>query len=125
MAAMKPLHQIILTLVLVGVFQLIGWSTFGDLPDEAPSRQMIGGAAEASRWSQKARENPTPKVVYGGAESGRRMGSASMGIAAGDNSEECRAAWAAGDAPIFRGDSDFAPRLDFDGDGVICERKPG
>ena len=33
----------------------------------------------------------------------------------------CRAAWAAGAAPIYRGQPGYSPRLDGDGDGIACE----
>ncbi len=33
----------------------------------------------------------------------------------------CDEAWAAGAAPIYKGESGYAPRLDRDNDGVACE----
>lgn len=36
----------------------------------------------------------------------------------------CRAAWAAGAAPVYAGQPGYGPHLDRDGDGVGCERRP-
>lgn len=33
----------------------------------------------------------------------------------------CRAAWAAGAAPLYRGEPGYRPEMDGDGDGVACE----
>lgn len=33
----------------------------------------------------------------------------------------CREAWAAGAAPIYRGQPSYSPHMDGDGDGIACE----
>jgi hypothetical protein len=34
---------------------------------------------------------------------------------------DCRAAWAAGVAPIYKGQPGYRPEMDGDGDGIACE----
>ncbi|MFZ2526770.1 MAG: excalibur calcium-binding domain-containing protein [Rhodococcus sp. (in: high G+C Gram-positive bacteria)] len=38
--------------------------------------------------------------------------------------KNCTEAWEAGVAPLYRGESGYAPKLDRDDDGVACERDP-
>lgn len=38
--------------------------------------------------------------------------------------KNCTAAWAAGVAPLYRGEPGYAPHLDGDDDGVACEKRP-
>lgn len=38
--------------------------------------------------------------------------------------KNCTAAWDAGAAPLYRGDPGYRPKLDGDGDGVACEKRP-
>lgn len=53
------------------------------------------------------------------ATAGAGAGSAGAAVYA-----NCAAAWAAGAAPLHRGDPGYSSKLDRDGDGVACESKP-
>ena len=53
-----------------------------------------------------------------------RSGSSSGSSSGGSGYENCSAARAAGAAPLHRGEPEYSPKLDRDGDGVACEPKP-
>ncbi|WP_420750791.1 excalibur calcium-binding domain-containing protein [Rhodococcus sp. O3] len=38
--------------------------------------------------------------------------------------KNCTEAWNAGVAPLYRGESGYAPKLDGDSDGIACEKDP-
>jgi endonuclease YncB( thermonuclease family) len=70
-----------------------------------------GGRAYPPASSSAA--GPAPIVVAGATPRARVSASASY--------PNCAAARAAGAAPLYRGDPGYSPRLDRDGDGVVCE----
>ncbi|MDM7855135.1 GmrSD restriction endonuclease domain-containing protein [Cellulomonas alba] len=80
-----------------------------------------GGAGSSSAGS-------TGSEPGGGAsgDSSSASGTGSTGSSSGGTAvyANCAAAWAAGAAPLHRGDPGYGPRLDRDGDGVACESRP-
>lgn len=64
-------------------------------------------------------DEPLPTAVAAPPENIEDAPAVVTGIFAG-----CREAWAAGAAPLHRGDPGYSPDMDGDGDGIACERRP-
>jgi hypothetical protein len=61
-------------------------------------------------------------AIGGALLSGSLLGA---GVAQADTYyKNCAQAWAAGVAPLHKGDPGYRPGLDRDGDGIACEQPP-
>jgi hypothetical protein len=74
----------------------------------APAKRKLSFVVEAPP------EDTQPVSAYGDAPKRARRG-------AGVYFAGCNAAWAAGAAPIHRGEPGYRPEMDGDNDGIACE----
>ncbi|MCT1866325.1 DUF1524 domain-containing protein [Dermabacter sp. p3-SID358] len=79
-------------------------------PSETPAPLVRDVQKEAPRKEVRKKESPKKK--------------APKKESSGGGFRNCKAAWEAGAAPLYRGDAGYASKLDGDDDGVACEARP-
>jgi hypothetical protein len=97
-----------------------------------PGQQLPAGSAVPPANAHAAVGAAAAAGSTGSSSAGSTGSGSSSGGSTGPGSSpggtvvyaNCAAAWAAGAAPLHRGDPGYGPRLDRDGDGVACESKP-
>ena len=112
-------------------------STSSDAPSStAPAESQQGSGSDGSADSEEApAEEPAAKPTddssggsgwFGGSDSGSGEGSEEEATPEPEPQKEsyanCKAAKAAGAAPLYRGDPGYSEDLDRDGDGIACEK---
>ena len=112
-------------------------STSSDAPSStAPAESQQGSGSDGSADSEEApAEEPAAKPTddssgwsgwFGGSDSGSGEGSQGETTPEPEPQKEsyanCKAAKAAGAAPLYRGDPGYSEDLDRDGDGIACEK---
>ena len=111
-------------------------STSSDAPSStAPAESQQGSGSDGSADSEEApAEEPAAKPTddssggsgwFGGSDSGSGEGSEEATPEPEPQKESyanCKAAKAAGAAPLYRGDPGYSEDLDRDGDGIACEK---
>lgn len=112
-------------------------STSSDAPSStAPAESQQDSGSDGSADSEEApAEEPAAKPTddssggsgwFGGSDSGSGEGSEGETTPEPEPQKEsyanCKAAKAAGAAPLYRGDPGYSEDLDRDGDGIACEK---
>ena len=112
-------------------------STSSDAPSStAPAESQQDSGSDGSADSEEApAEEPAAKPTddssggsgwFGGSDSGSGEGSEEEATPEPEPQKEsyanCKAAKAAGAAPLYRGDPGYSEDLDRDGDGIACEK---
>lgn len=113
---------IIVAAILFGLAGGYGWSAWSRpaarpkhykatmlIPADAPP------TADDEQWAARATDNG-PIYAVGAPDPTLVEQSVSYG--------SCKAAWAAGAAPLYAGQPGYRSDMDGDGDGVACEPKP-
>ena len=112
-------------------------STSSDAPSStAPAESQQDSGSDGSADSEEApAEEPAAELTddssgwsgwFGGGDSGSGEGSEEEATPEPEPQKEsyanCKAAKAAGAAPLYRGDPGYSEDLDRDGDGIACEK---
>lgn len=108
-------------------------STSSDAPSStAPAESQQGSGSDGSADSEEApAEEPAAKPTddssggsgwFGGSDSGSEEEATPEPEPQKESYANCKAAKAAGAAPLYRGDPGYSEDLDRDGDGIACEK---
>lgn len=111
-------------------------STSSDAPSStAPAESQQDSGSDGSADSEEAPAEPAAEPTddssggsgwFGGGDSGSGEGSEEEATPEPEPQKEsyanCKAAKAAGAAPLYRGDPGYSEDLDRDGDGIACEK---
>ena len=84
----------------------------------APAKSRQAHQSSKAPAPASARPKPTPKPAR------KPASKPAPNTGGGVYYKNCRAAWNAGAAPLHRGDPGYRPKMDGDGDGIACEKRP-